>query len=271
LTFDDRDVTPVHGEREILERVRARGTALRRRKVFARAASAGTLVAVLLAAGIAVAYQGGGPKRAPGGFINNSAPTDSPTPTEETALTPKVTLPTVLPSAEQPSPSAGAPVCLNSYDPACGKFYWDPKPGPNAPIVVTIHPSSNSLTIGETVTVTVTAVDSDAPIACDVIEWGPTYIGTAVTMRAQFGRWEPPRKKGGSITLTFTHAYKTAGTHQILFTAVSGSSCVDPSVNPYSSSDSASATVTVSETPSPSVSPSPSPSVSESPSPSPSP
>ena len=272
MTFDDREVTPVHGEREILELVRARGNALRRRKVFTRAASVTTLVAVLLAAGIAVAYQGGGPKRAPGGFINNAAPTASPTTTEEGTITPKVTLPTRLPSdtpSEQPSPSASARVCLNSYDPACGAFYWDPAPGSNAPMDMTIQASSTTLTVGETVTVTGTATDPDAQIMCHQVEWGPTYIYFAAMTRAKFGRWETPEKKPGHVTETVSHVYDTPGTYRIAFEAISGG-CPDLWANPYTSQGTASVTVTVVDaSPSPSVSPTPS--VSESPSPSPSP
>jgi hypothetical protein len=255
LTSDENDVTPVHGEREILERVHKRGNTLRQRKRFARAASGFVAVAVLLAGGIAIAYQGGGPKPS-GGLVNNSAPTEMPTVEPTPSETP----------TEQPSPSPSpttTTTCINSYDPVCGKFYWDPAPGPNAPMDATIHASSTTLSVGETVTVTGTATDPDAEIMCQKVEWGPTYIGFAVTLHPKYGRWETPDKKPGHVTETYSHAYDTPGTYRIDFEAESGA-CGDWRVNPYSSQGSASVTVTV-------IAASPSPSVSESPSPSPSP
>ena len=271
LTFDDHDVTPVHGEPEILERVHARGTALRRRKVFARAASGGTVVALLLAGGIAIAYQGGGPNHSSG--LVNPAVSGSVSPTDTPSVEPSVSdTPVDLPSdtpTEQPSSTASAPVCINSYDPACGAFYWDPAPGSNAPMNITIHASSTTLTVGETVTVTGAATDPDAEIVCHQVEWGPTYVLFGVMLRSKFGRWDTPEKKLGHVTETVSHAYDKPGTYRIAFEAISGG-CPDSSTNPYTSEGTASVTVTVvaaSPSPSPSVSESPSPSASPSPSP----
>src|SRR4051812_33651069 len=109
LTFDENDVTPVHDEREILERVRARGTTLRRRKVFARAASAVTVVVVLVG-GIAFAYQGGGPKLGPLGAPSAPVVTDLPS---RAGASPTVAHSTEASASDTPSeqPSPSAPVC----------------------------------------------------------------------------------------------------------------------------------------------------------------
>lgn len=278
MTSDEHDVTPVHGEDEILERVHKRGTQLRRRKRLARASAATTIAIVVLAGSLAVAHIGG-TKHQSQGFVNPSV-TDSPTPTDAPSDTPT---PDVSPSespSEQPSVTEVPTVfpmiapCINSYDSTCGAFYWDPAPGPDAPMTVTGSASSKTVAVGETVTVQVTAVDPDAEISCHKIEWGPTAIGFAITALAKYGRWETPAKTRGEVTETYTHAYDQPGTYQVMFSVMSGN-CGRPDLNPYSDSGGWGTTITVTAAPSPSPSdtstPSPSPSDSASPSPSPSP
>ena len=284
MTSDEHDVTPVHGEAEILERVHKRGTQLRRRKRFARASAAMMIVAVLFGTGLAVAHHQ--TKPASKGFVNPDA-TASPLPTDTPADVSSTLEPDTLsispsPTAELPPlccvndvvppPATVVSPCVNSYDPACGDFYWDPAPGPNAPMTISVTASSTTVTVGETVSVTGTASDPDAHLICRKAEWGPTYIGFAVTMRAKYGRWVTPDKTPGTVTETFTHVYDTPGTYKVMFEAESGA-CGDWGTNPYSSQGTADVTVTVVDapTPSPTVPGSPTPSPSDSVSPSPSP
>jgi len=277
LTSDDDDLKPVHSEGEILERVHKRATQLRRRKRFARASAAATIAIVVLAGGLAIAHIGGTKHQAQG-FVNPGA-TDSPIPSDTSSEQPS-------PSAsespvEQPSPTDTprvfpliviAPTCVNSYDSACGAFYWDPAPGPNAPMTLSVTASRTTVTVGETISVTGTASDPDAELNCHKVEWGPTYINFGLTATAMYGRWVTPDKTPGSVTETFTHVYDTPGTYQVVFEAESGS-CGGGGTNPYSSQGTADVTVTVLDapTPSPTVTDSPTPSASASVSPSPSP
>jgi hypothetical protein len=258
LTSNDSDPTPVHSENEILDRVYKRGYALQRRKLVARAASVVTLAAVLSVAGVAVAHQVGTPTPATGSLTNGSGPIDSPSPllsptrTQSQEPSPSVT---GNPS-EQPSPSASPIDCLNSTDPACGDFYWDPAPGPNAPLTVTLRASSNSVRVGETVTFTVTATDADAKIVCNGIYYddeGAVWMIPTGSV-ARYGRWETPAKGQGDLSLTFTHAYAAVGSYKVQFFVDSGV-CGDAAASPYGGRVLTSTTVTVTEaTPSSSAS-----------------
>ena len=42
------------------------------------------------------------------------------------------------PASFQPAPQPG-PTCKNSRDPACGPFSWDPPPGPNAGLEISVN------------------------------------------------------------------------------------------------------------------------------------
>src|SRR5207302_4809101 len=69
---------------------------------------------------------------------------------------------------------APARTCRDSYDPACGPFRWDPDPGPNQPLTVTVTPQSQQGKVGQAVNFHVVADDPDARIArdCAVIDFG---------------------------------------------------------------------------------------------------
>jgi len=136
-------------------------------------------------------------------------------------------------------------------------------------MTVTGSASSNTVAVGETVTVQVTAVDPDAEISCHKIEWGPTAIGFAIMAVAKYGLWETPAKTRGEVTETYTHAYDQPGTYQVNFSVMSGE-CSRPDLNPYSDSGGWATTITVTAAPSPSPSDTPTPSPSDTPTPSPS-
>ena len=262
MTFDDDDVKPVHSDAEILARVYARGRAMRRRKRAVRAGAVVLALGLLTAGGIGVgnlvattkkhAAPALGPPSAPSSSYAPTRPLASPTTTNKARA---VSSPSV-------SPTPSARVCLNSFDPACGKFYWYPNPGPNAPVTITIHLSKTTVQVGETITATVSVRDPDAPILCANFEWGDngTYISTAIRERARFGRWDTPPKHPTQQTLTFTHKYQNPGPHHVLYSVYSGTGgCGDVGADPYASEGSATANLTV-EQPSPTPSPSTSPS-----------
>jgi len=264
LTSSDDDVKPVHPDGAILDRVYARGRSLRRRRLALRAGSGLLALAFIAAGGIGVSNLVGTTK--PPEALNK--PSSSPVPSSSGSfLAPPAAPAVLLPKTGGPPPVHASPtarVCVDSFDSACGRFYWSPTPGPNAPITATISASTLTLTVGQRVDVTGTASDPDAKFQCTYIDWGPTYIGTALTIRARFGRWVTPPKTRDHEAAHFSHVYEHPGTYKIVFYAVSGSSCVDPQANPYSSEGSASLSVTVvaAPTPSPSASVSPSPSQS---------
>lgn len=115
------------------------------------------------------------------------------------------------------SEAATSPVCRNSTDPACGPFRWDPAPGPNAPLEISITYSPSAPRIGQEVTVTVHARDADALIGDvtvtfgdeDVVTIPPASIHTCDN--AQTGPWSLPTATPDDIVRIFRHAYTKAG------------------------------------------------------------
>lgn len=281
MNSDDDGVKPVHSDGEILSRVYARGRSIRLRRRVVRAVMSVVVISALFAMGAGVARTIHTMERPPAAF------NDATSPSPEASVSEPDTF--VGGQAPVPSDSAGpidtptespsetpSPVCVNSFDPACGKFYWDPDPGTNAPVSITIRLSSTTVQVGETITATVTVSDPDAPIQCASFEWGDngTYIGTAIASRGRFGRWETPPKHPSQETFTVSHRYENAGPHQVLYSVNSGTGgCRDVGADPYASGGSASANLIVegpSPSPTPTDTPTPSPSETVTPSPSPS-
>ena len=151
-----------------------------------------------------------------------------------------------LTKSASPSPTVHhSGPCVNSFRAKCGKLHWEPAPGPNAPMTVTVGLPSNAKA-GQEVTITVTAVDPDAQISCDYPYFGQgAYLGNAITTRPRYGLWETPAKERGEKTYSYTHTYAQPGTYHLQFIVVSGTSCVDPNADPYGSTGHASATLIV--------------------------
>ena len=107
-----------------------------------------------------------------------------------------------------------AKVCRNSYDPKCGPFRWDPDPGPNQPLTVTVTPETQQGTAGHEVNFHVVAKDPDAKIdSCVAIEFGDDdKHPTCPTQSCQtpYGPWTPPAKVPDQVTVDIKHAYATA-------------------------------------------------------------
>src|SRR5205807_6573610 len=72
--------------------------------------------------------------------------------------------PAAAPPPSTPKPTTGttAPVCHNSYDAACGPFYWDPKPAPDQPRQVTLSSQSQTVQAGHPVTIHAVVYGPDA-------------------------------------------------------------------------------------------------------------
>jgi plastocyanin len=206
-----------------------------------RIGTAIAVLAVLSAAGTAIAYQVGTTDEAPAAA---STPKPSATVARRAGAS-SAPSPTKTVAAKKAAAKTTSTRCLNSFDPACGRFYWSPTPGSNADISVSVGASSATVPAGEPVSFTANGDDPDAKIACGLIYYGEgTNIGTAVRIRRQYGRWEPPAKTHGTMTKTYTHTYENAGTYTVVASFKSGDGCAED-YNPYGSEGSAAVTITV--------------------------
>jgi hypothetical protein len=140
--------------------------------------------------------------------------------------------------------------CRNSYDPTCGPFRWDPDPGPNSPLTVTVSPQSQQGNAGQEVNFHIVAQDRDAKIDhCVVVDFGDGQTSNdcppAPTCQAPYGAWTPPAKAPDTYELDITHTYATARTDPYVasFQLQSHSFC---SPDPYGGAAQAPAQVTVS-------------------------
>lgn len=147
------------------------------------------------------------------------------------------------PASQRP---AAAITCLNSYDPACGAFYWDPAPSTDSPIRVTVSAGSARAVAGEPLRFDAAATDPDARIACHWLLFGDeqTALAPAVTIRKPYGRWITPARSPGRFRLSVSHTYEKPGTYRATFGASSGDGC-SPGTNPYGDESVAVTTVVV--------------------------
>ena len=162
--------------------------------------------------------------------------------------------------AAAPAPPAAtttptARVCHNSYDTACGPFYWDPKPAPDQPRQVTLSSQSQTVQAGQPVTIHAVVYDpddsqafkcpstlydfGDGPAAsthCD-----PPPNSNPCPIRS--GPWTPPAANAGGGQEDVAHTFATAGTYTVKFTYDPGYE--DACYNPYASNGSGTLTITV--------------------------
>lgn len=121
-----------------------------------------------------------------------------------------------------------ASICKNLHVPKCGEFYFTQNVTA-APVMVTASVAPSTVHVGDTVTLTIKASDTDA----DVFSCIPFFAGPHVNLPATgpgsslldrirdrgaaggaFGPWDVPAAKGGSTTLTYTNKYTAAGQYQ---------------------------------------------------------
>ena len=130
---------------------------------------------------------------------------------------------------EPPPPTALQ--CRNSRDPACGQFRWDPDPGGNADLEITVA-APQAVKAGETVTFTVTVRDPDHIVTgnCTSVRGaqGEGFPCSPPDCPPAYGPWTPPPRQAGSRTFTFTGTYGV-GTHEVAFTFhTDRDGCQDP-------------------------------------------
>jgi hypothetical protein len=156
-----------------------------------------------------------------------------------------VALPTSLPATSTTVPAG----CHNSYDARCGPFRWEPDPGPNAPLTVTVTPENQQGTAGQEVNFHVVANDPDAKIdrGCIVIEFGDDDTHPSCptpSCQTPYGPWTPPAKAPDKVEVDIKHTYATARAepYRATFRYRSSSFC---SPDPYGGTASAIAQVQV--------------------------
>jgi hypothetical protein len=175
-----------------------------------------------------------------------------PTPTIPAGSTPPITHSQEPTPAPKPTTTPLPASCHNSTNPACGRFYWSPSVGSNAPTEIQVSYSPNG-TAGEPVTVTVTLHDGDATPNGLYGSWGDGTGVPAPTCKEpqRYGPWTPPAKSGGTRTWTLHHTYSNAGTFTVTLIGISGT-CG----NPYGGRVTTTLTIHIDPAP-PSPSPSP--------------
>lgn len=260
---DDGKRHPQRPPEELLGLVRQRASAARQRQ---RAWISGTLgvVAVMVTIAFMALPDGGRGTR-----IRTAAPPTVPATStaataweyasEPTAMagpisptsrpSPSVT---VRPTATTRLPSTTTLGCRNEQtNPACGEFRWDPAPGPNQPMSVSVTFTPGQPKVGEVVTFRAVAEDPDAKIwegANRIIDFGdannPQELSTHGDCFEGYGPWTPPPPRPDRLETTLQHTYSAAGTFNVTFGFQSSGPCPDTGL--YASRGQASVTVVVS-------------------------
>ena len=168
--------------------------------------------------------------------IRRAAPLTTPTTQPATAATTTTSTTTTL-------------ACRNSGDPACGPFRWDPPPGPNQPLTVTVAYTPAAPKAGDTVTFRVVVDDPDGSMLLDRRGIANDYgdgtpfdgVGGHLDCVAMWGPWTPPAPVHVHEELTFQHLYAKAGTYVAKFPFGSLGDCAHP---PNQATGTATVTVT---------------------------
>jgi hypothetical protein len=141
---------------------------------------------------------------------------------------------------------AASPGCVNTFDPSCGPFHWEPQPDSNEPMAITLTASAAQGVVGKAVDFTAGAIDPDATIACHWIFYGdePAALAPALTINQRYGTWKPPAKHRGELHLAYSHTYAKPGTYHVQFGAGSGNSCRS-NYNPYGEESAKAVTISI--------------------------
>ena len=212
---------------EILQGVYVRGKKLRRRRMLDRGVTM-TLFAAIISGTMAIAFIGQTSQIPPTQEITmppapekekTYVPTPKPEPTKTTK---KKTEPIAKPKpAPEPTKSYEPKpdlVCLNSFDPACGEFYWKSKPASKQPLYITVD--APQFVAGEMGGFTVRLSDGDALVAeraYKVFFGDGTYAKdyTDKACKKAYGPWTLPPKQGDTYERGFAHTYTEPGTYTV--------------------------------------------------------
>lgn len=229
--LDDPEPLPLGNEQRAAVGARARTLTMRRRALVS-----GVAVALLAVLAVPVLLRDDGDQQGVRAIDQptTSVPTVSTTADTSTTSTPGGRTTTVRGRAAAPQPVATTRACRDSFDPACGPFRWDPAPGENAPMRLSIVASPASPRAGQEVKFTLVADDPDADQFCSApgLVFGDgdntnAFVksvcwGTGLNCEAAFGPWSPPAKRPGHLELTWPHTYDAPGTYTVEYTQNSG-------------------------------------------------
>ena len=140
-----------------------------------------------------------------------------------------------------PATTTPPPSCVNSRDPACGEFRWEPQPSANQPLSVQfINPGT--IVEDQPVSFTVAWSDGDATLSfANFAVDGGALLSQACTQEQRFGPWTPPAPNGGSGNVTSnSFTFSEPGDH-VVSVLVSTADCN----NPYASEATREMVVTV--------------------------
>lgn len=251
---------PRHSPKQLLELVQRRAARLQARR---KAAIIG-LVVLLVGSAVTAAVALTSPSRSKKVAAGKATTTTEETfPETTTTLPPDTTTtlatPTTAPAAPATTavPAAGATTtslpCRNSKDPRCGPFRWDPNPGANSALTVSVVSVTQD---SQTVTFVLDVVDADAsPIIVGEQTCNPPDFGDVGKSRCSptctapgYGPWTPPARQRGTRRVTYTHHYDSPGNYTAHFWFGSAGFPCPP--NPYASFADTAVPVTVSAPPS---------------------
>lgn len=265
-----REPDPIHSLDELLKRVYKKARSMERRRRLTRWTSIAAAVALVASASAFGIRALSSPEvqaaetPSPDATVTE---TDLPAPSAEPSPSP-------VPSGEEtPGPSAAPTlVCRNSTNPDCGEFYWDPDPGPNAPLTIEIEMDPINPEPGKPVTFTITVDDPDAVVSADgiIVRMDQTAYVHPDCRGLRYGPWDTPAKKHGRAVVTRTYTL-SSGYHTISVQALSEGYCGGEPNSPYGSASHTSRSFLVGGTDPPTESPTTSPSPTESATPEPSP
>jgi hypothetical protein len=172
----------------------------------------------------------------------DSVTSDTPPPTVEgvtitrpegdgsaTTTTAVAGIATIVPSAvvegtRETTPPTVAPVCRDSFDPACGDFRWDPEPVVGQS-TLQMHLPPEAAQVGVPYEVVLELTDPTAPPSFNCADSGAQpspsqWVGISGCSAeppppcpTRFGPWTPPAPQGGTTTLTVSLTFDEPGPH----------------------------------------------------------
>jgi hypothetical protein len=221
---------------------------------------------VVVAVGVWLVARGGddGEKRAVTGTPSSTSTSVSQRTTTTAPPTPADTPAPVAtvgpsPAGRDAEESVAAPVCVSSFDPACGPLHWEPPVGDQPARVDSVLFEPLHPVAGQTVKITITVSDPDADRA-DLVGWcdGQGCVEASLAgprcgpAGPPTGAWTAPPSPGGVVTLVHSFVFPTAGAAKWsieLYTRSSAIAALGCFPDPYSSAVSTSGTVEVASAP----------------------
>lgn len=176
--------------------------------------------------------------------------TDAPSPGTVASPTTTSGAPaTTAPATTAPTTTTTAAPCLNSTDPACGPFRWEPQPS-NRPASLTVR-TPPTVVAGEAAPLELQMSDPDGPVTLScysvALDRPGASTGTCVAEPLEcpdrYGPWRPPAPQPGSATTTTEVTFDESGTYTVTVSVSRPDGC--DTVDPYRSGATAQLTVEV--------------------------